>query len=158
MPELLIILLAVAADQAIKYWAVQVLAEKGSIPLIEGLLHLTYAENTGAAFSMLRGMRWLFVAVTAIAMLVILYALYNKKKPVRHRLLRISLALITGGGIGNLIDRVLHGYVVDYFDVRLIKFAIFNLADSCVTVGAVIFCAVMVFHELRAAKKETGVE
>lgn len=152
------IIVMVVLDQLSKWLAVVYLAPVGSVPFIPGVLRLTYAHNTGAAFSMLAGRQELLIGVTAAAMLVMLWLLLRRKMP--NAFAHWGLAMIVGGGIGNLIDRVLNGYVVDYFDVIFMKFAIFNVADCFVVVGCVmLFIGVLfsekfdVLRERKAARK-----
>jgi len=123
----------VAADQLIKSLAVRHLREVATVPLWQDVLHLTYVENRGMAFSMMEGQTWLLVWVTgAILLLLLAYMLFGKDhtKP-----LLFSMAAVLGGGVGNLIDRATVGFVVDYIDFRLINFAVFNFADICVCLG-----------------------
>jgi signal peptidase II len=152
---LFMIFFIVAADQAVKYWAVHFLAESTFRPEIPGLIGLTYVENRGAAFGMLQNMRLLFLIVTPIVVAVILFALYKKK--VYGKLGVWSLVMITGGALGNFIDRAITGYVVDIFELKFMNFAIFNVADSFVSVGAVLFCIYILFiHDKEAAKRKAG--
>lgn len=150
MAVALTIILLVACDQLIKWWAVAVLKPIGTIPIIQDMLHLTYAENTGAAFSIFKGQQWLLIGVTSLGILAILYLLLSKK--VERRDYRICLTVIVGGGIGNLIDRIAQGFVVDYVDFRIINYAIFNFADSCVVLGAVAFCILILLEIIREEK------
>lgn len=148
----LIPLLGVAADQITKHWASSRLQPRGTIPLIEGVFHLTYCENSGAAFSMLSGQRWLLLLISFVLLGGVVYAL--AKKWMKYPLGQISLLLILGGALGNVIDRVLHGYVVDFFDFRLIHFPIFNVADVLLNVGVAMMVIYLLFVEPRQAKKE----
>ena len=127
--------LLVAADQLMKYWANTSLSQVDTLPLIDGVLHLTYHQNYGAAFSILQGKRVFLLAFTGIMLLAILVLLLSRR--IQNRLLTASLSLILSGGVGNLLDRLLRdgGFVVDYIDFRLIHFPVFNLADICVCVG-----------------------
>ena len=134
---LLLAALLVAADQLIKYWTVTVLQPIGSSPLWQGVFHLTYVENTGAAFSMLEGRQGFFIFVTIAALLFMIY-LY-KTGMFKGVLGHLCIALILGGAIGNFIDRLRLGYVIDMFDFCLINFAVFNFADICITIGGAIF-------------------
>lgn len=145
MLSFLIIIIIIAADQLTKRWAFNVLRHLETIPIIKNVLHLTYAENTGAAFSILKGHRWIFIAVSSFALLVIFYLLFIRR--ISHPLAVISLSMIAGGGIGNMIDRVSAGYVIDMVDFRLINFAIFNLADSFITIGAILFALVFLTNQ-----------
>lgn len=126
----------VAADQLVKYWAVVVLKPRGSMVLWENVFELRYVENRGAAFSILQDQRWLFVVGTVVAVAVMVYLLC--RGGITHPVGRAALVLMIGGAIGNFIDRLLRGYVVDLFYIRLIDFPVFNVADICLTVGAVL--------------------
>lgn len=108
-----------------------------SIPLIDGWLYLTSHRNAGAAFGMLQGQRWLFIVVTVVVAGVIVYTLWRMR---RERFLCWSLALILGGAVGNLTDRIRFGEVVDFIDVRIFSFhyPIFNVADSAVVIGGIL--------------------
>ncbi len=134
---LVIIIAAIVLDQISKYFAVLYLKAFGSLPIVEGVLHLTYSENSGAAFSILRGKQALLIGLTIVAMVAMFVYLVKSVKRDGALFQKVCLALIIGGGIGNLIDRVRLNYVVDFIDFRLINFAIFNIADSCISVGAV---------------------
>lgn len=129
-----IILGTVFLDQLTKYLTVLYLKTVSTVPLWEGVLHLTYVENTGAAFGIMKDQRWLFMTVSSVAIVALLIYLFWKKP--QSKLECVALTFIIGGGIGNMIDRVALGYVVDMIDFRLINFAVFNVADSFVCVGA----------------------
>jgi len=143
MLAILIIIFVVAADQLTKRWAADALQPVGSIPVIRNVLHLTYAENTGAAFSILKNYRWVFISLTSVVLVVILYLLFVRR--LRRPLTVVALSMLAGGGIGNMIDRIGQGYVVDMIDFRLINFAIFNVADSFITVGTILFAILYLF-------------
>lgn len=129
-----IFLIGFIADQFTKYWVTQQIKPHNTVPIIENVLHFTYAENTGAAFSILRGMQSFLVILTSIGMALIFVYMVSVKGDGKA-LFKLSLALILAGGVGNLIDRLRMGYVVDFIDVRLIHFAIFNVADICISIG-----------------------
>lgn len=131
---LVVIVLSVFADQLTKYLAILFLEPVGTVPLLQDVLHLTYVENTGAAFGMLKDQRWVFLVISTVAIVVILGYLIWKKP--EDKLQCLSLAFVVGGGIGNMIDRILLGYVVDFIDFRIINFAVFNVADCFVVIGA----------------------
>lgn len=120
----------------------------GFIPYVIGFYH---THNTGAAFSMLKDNRWVFMVLSFIAMALIGYMLYRFRS--RHILLTFSLAMILGGGIGNMIDRIRLGYVVDFLNFQFVDFAVFNIADSFITVGAVLLGVYVIFIEPKVAKK-----
>ena len=152
MASVLVFLAIVGLDQAVKYWVVEYLKPIHSIPVIDGVLHWTYAENTGAAFSILSGQRIFLILVPLLVCGLLLYLLL--KKHATHPLGHWSLVFLLGGAVGNLIDRVLHGYVVDFVDVRLINFAIFNVADIFVTVGAGMFLLYLLCFIEKTEKKD----
>lgn len=146
-----------ASDMWVKHWTVEVLKEVGSMEVIPGFLALTYAENKGAAFSMLSGARWFFIVVAAI-FIGILWYMY-KKNYFTTWWSKLGAVMIVAGTVGNAIDRVRYGYVVDMFEVLFIKFAIFNVADIFITVGAVFFLLYMFVTEFDdKKKKETEIE
>ena len=154
---LLVILVIAGADQLIKYWIVQnfeLYQEKDFLKLGSlDIMHLHYIENTGSAFSSFAGQRAFLLIVTAIGMGVCTYALirYGKK----HKLLFWSLVMILGGALGNMIDRVFHGgAVVDYLDLQLFNFAIFNFADCFVTVGTILLMIYILFFSEQDKKQE----
>lgn len=142
-----ILLLGILLDQLTKWLAVEFLSTRATLPLWEGVLHLTYVENTGAAFGILKNHRWVFLVFSSIAILALAVYLFrgvsylsDKREdgtyPPIGILGGVALSLIVSGGIGNMIDRLWLGYVVDFIDFRLINFAVFNGADSFVCVGA----------------------
>lgn len=148
-----VILGAILIDQFTKWLAVKYLKPVGSVPLWQGVLHLTYLQNKGAAFGMLSDRRAVFMVISILGLTVFLIYLFAKKE--RETLLDIGLAMVIGGGIGNMIDRVALGYVVDFIDFALIDFAIFNGADSFVCVGAGMMILAMILsiiHESKAQK------
>lgn len=140
------ILVMIVVDQAVKHWAFTVLQPQHTIPLIENVFHLTYIENRGAAFSMFAKFdsRWIFVALAAVITLAICYAL--SKKLMQTALGSWSLVLIAAGAVGNAVDRVARGFVVDMFDFRLIHFPVFNVADIFICVGGVLFVIYFMFQ------------
>jgi len=140
--------LIIVIDFVTKFFVQRHLAEIGTFPLIEGVFHFTYARNPGAAFGMLGGMRWWLVGLTVLIIIGIIYTIATRKFDDAR--LKYGLAFILGGAVGNLIDRVFLGYVVDFLDFRAINFAIFNVADIFITVGA----GILIFHTIFTAKNE----
>ena len=141
-------------DQITKILALQHLAPVGSLPLWENVLHLTYVENTGAAFGMLKDHRWVFLVISTVALGgMIVYMFLNKTK---HPLETTSVAFIVGGGIGNMIDRLARGFVVDFVDVKCIPHwnYIFNVADIFVCVGCGLFILYVLLFETKSKKAE----
>ena len=127
------------------------LMKVNTVPLWENVFHLTYVENTGIAFGMFQNARLLFIAVS-ILVLVILAMLYTKTTN-RTQWLKIGTSLVFGGAIGNLVERLAKGYVVDFLDFRLIHFPVFNVADIAVCVGAVLL---MIHFLISEEKEKTG--
>jgi len=147
----IIIAVIVALDQFVKY-TVKTSMELGqSIPIIENIFHLTYIHNYGAAFSIFQGQRAFLLILTGI-MLVALLVFMIKNKNYRHWTIMTAMALIISGGIGNIIDRAVLGYVVDYLDFRV--WPIFNVADIAVCVG----CGLMVLYVLFIDGKVNNIE
>ena len=141
-------------DQITKILALQHLAPVGSLPLWENVLHLTYVENTGAAFGMLKDHRWVFLVISTVALSgMIVYMFLNKTK---HPLETTAVAFIVGGGIGNMIDRLTRGFVVDFVDVKCIPHwnYIFNVADIFVCVGCGLFILYVLLFEAKSKKAE----
>lgn len=154
---LLVIIGAVGLDQLTKWLAVTYLKGGESFPLWEGVLHFTYVENTGAAFGSFKDHRWFFM-ITSTVMIIALVAYYFAARP-RDWVTVTALAFITGGGIGNMIDRILMGYVVDFVDFTLINFAVFNVADIFVCVGVGLMCLALILEtRAEAKKKKTAAE
>ncbi len=143
--------LLIAADQFTKYLAVTYLAPVGTMPLIPGIIQLQFILNDGMAFSLLSGSRWLLVSVTGVALLALLIYLLFKRP--NCRLEYFAWLLILSGGIGNLIDRIFSGYVVDFFSLQFMEFAVFNVADCYVTVGAALLIVWLIIGEVKAHKE-----
>ena len=140
----------VAADQITKALAVAYLRPVTTVPLIQDVLHLTYRENTGAAFSILNGFRWGFVILAVVVSGVLIYI--NVARKIDSKLFFVSSILVVAGAIGNVIDRVATGAVVDFIDFRLIDFPVFNFADICLTVGVVLLFVYFLFFYGRDKK------
>ena len=136
---LLAIAACVAADQAVKLYVVSHLALYQRAPLLPGVVELLYIQNTGGGFSILTGHTWLLTVLTAILMAGV--AALMVKKVFDHPLAMWSMAAVLGGGLGNVIDRVRLGYVVDMFNLQFMDYPVFNVADILVVCGAVCFAA-----------------
>ena len=145
----------VAADQITKALAVAYLKPVTTVPLIQDVLHLTYRENTGAAFSILNGFRWGFVILAVVVCGIVVYI--NVSRRIDSKLFYSASILVVAGAVGNVIDRIATGAVVDFIDFRLINFPIFNFADICLTVGvALLFVYFLFFYgkEKKAVRTE----
>lgn len=145
MYELLIVIL-VGIDQITKYVSQNMLQENSSISIIEGIFDLTYVENRGAAFGLFQNKQFIFVA---IAILVTIVGIGYIHKVKNNKLSKISIAMIISGAIGNLIDRIRLGYVIDFFDFKFIWSYVFNFADVLVVLGTILLCICMFFEEKR---------
>ena len=140
----IIVAILIGLDQIIKYWALNYLQDIESIPVINNIFNLTYVENRGAAFGMLQNNQTIFVVVAAIASCYGLYYLHTKKV---NNIGRIGILLVISGAIGNLIDRIRLGFVVDYLDFHIIWSYVFNLADCFVVVGTILLCIYIITSE-----------
>ena len=147
----LIILLLVGIDQLSKILALKYLKSVESIPIIQNMFHLTYVENRGAAFGMFQNNQIIFVIVALIASIYGLYYLHKNKVNI---LGKVSILLIISGALGNLIDRVRLGFVVDYFDFRIIWEYVFNIADIFVVLGTILLCIYILFYEDNKEKQK----
>ncbi len=147
--------LLIALDQWLKYLATVHLQGNPAVPLIDGVFELLYVENPGAAFSILQNQRVFFIIFTGIVMLFLLTVLLSGRYR-RHMLLNISFVLVLAGGIGNLIDRIVHGVVIDYLYLKWIDFPVFNFADCCLVIGAILMLIFFffVYEDTSIAKKK----
>lgn len=147
----IMIILIVAFDQITKYFASLKLADGSVAKFIPGVVQFKYAENTGMAFSMLSGARWVFIALTVVVCVGVFYYLFSNR--CKSLWLYWSLGVILSGGIGNLIDRIRFGYVVDFIEPTFVNFAIFNIADCAVTCGAVVLVGYLLYDAFKDVKK-----
>jgi signal peptidase II len=131
----IIVLLVLFFDQLTKFLATEAIGLNQSIPIINNIFHLTLVHNKGAAFGILKNQTLLFMVISLITIVIIFHHL-RKKRRKGLDIFTISLALILSGAIGNFIDRISLGYVVDFLDFRI--WPVFNLADSAITVGAIL--------------------
>ena len=129
-------LLLLAADQGLKLWVVNHLELYASAPLLPGVVELKYIQNTGGGWSILSEHTWLLSLITALVLAVISVLL--AKRVIRHPLGRWGCVLLLAGGLGNLIDRLRLGYVVDMFNLQFLSFPVFNIADMAVVAGMIL--------------------
>lgn len=132
-------------DQWTKWLAVVNLKGQQPIVLIPGVFELSYVENRGAAFGMMQDQRWFFLIVTSIVLVGIIYLFFRMPFTRHYAVLRTVVVIFIAGAIGNLIDRVLLGYVVDFFYFSLIDFPVFNVADCYVTCTLAVFVVLILF-------------
>lgn len=142
----------VIIDQIIKYFVSAYLQPVGSVSVIDNLFSLTYVENKGVAFGMFSDMRWIFVALTSVLLAIIIFYMF-KKRP-KGKFFYICAALIIGGGLGNLIDRIFYGYVIDYLSLSFFP-PVCNFADYCITAGTIMLVIYLLFFSdvLDSSKK-----
>ena len=152
----IVAVIALIIDQAVKYWTtVNIVVDTGEAKLIPGFIHLANVHNTGAAFSFLEGARWFFVILCILFCLLVVYVLV--KNIITHPLARWMAVIVMAGAIGNCIDRIVCGFVVDMFEFDFLifgrQFPVFNVADIYITLGAIIFCICILREKPKAAKK-----
>lgn len=143
--DIVIFAVLVFIDRITKQLAVEKLMDTESVPLIRNVLELRYLPNgnTGAAFGMLSGHRWLFLIIAFIVVAVIAYLVYNIPDSGKYTAIEILLVFIAAGGAGNMIDRAAQGYVIDFIYISCINFPIFNVADMYVSVCTVILALIV---------------
>ena len=137
--------LLIALDQWAKSMAYNTLRVNGPLVLIKGVFELLYSENRGAAFGILQGKQWFFFLVAAVVVIAVLIFVAKLPAGNRYLPLYISMVLLLSGAVGNLIDRAVRGFVVDFFYFSLIDFPIFNVADCYITVSTVILLIALFF-------------
>jgi len=152
MLYIVLAVLLVALDQVVKYLVRVNIPLGGSVPFLPHVLELTYVRNTGAAFSLLEEHTWLLTGISAAVVCVIAAAMW--KRIFHHPLGMLPMTLVLAGGLGNLIDRVIFGYVTDMFRTVFINFAVFNVADMCITIGGFWLVLYVIFFGEKLEKRE----
>ena len=156
----LLLAACIAGDQLLKYWVVRHLEIGQSAAFLPGLVRLTRLHNTGAAWGSFSGSTALLTAVTAVLLVAVAWLVL--KKVIRHPLGLCAAMLVLGGGIGNMIDRLCRGYVVDMFDLEFMSYPIFNLADCFVVVGVILGAVYYLWfydkYDGRKAKHDDGAD
>ena len=154
MAMVLVSLALVGIDQLTKWLAVKFVKPAGSIPIVKfgdtEWINFTYCENTGMSFSLLEGQRVILIAVPIILIALVEWYIFSGRA--KDRKMIFALAALAGGGLGNLIDRIFLGYVVDFIDFRIINFAIFNFADICAVLGGIAVAVMVIIEENREEK------
>ena len=143
----------VAADQITKYLTVANIPLFGQIKAIDGLFHFTYVQNTGAAFSSFSGMQWLFALIFVVFAAFIIWEFPKKRWPLTA-FERWCIVAVFAGGLGNMIDRLRFGYVIDMIEVEFMRFAVFNVADCFITCGCIVLMVHLVFFNREFWKEE----
>jgi signal peptidase II len=150
----IIVIVLVILDQITKWQALTKLKPIKNTVVIKGFLDFTFVENRGAAFGILSGRRIFFILLTVVVAAGILYSFYKLPKTREYNWLKCGLVLVLSGAIGNVIDRAVRGYVVDFLEVTFIKWPVFNLADIYVVVGACFILFLSLFVIKEEEKKE----
>lgn len=157
MYQLILILIAaalVALDQVTKLAAVHYLYPSNTVSIWDGVLEFTYCENRGIAWGLLQNQRWLVLVATGIMLLFVLVVLMTGRFK-NSKLISIGGTMILAGGVGNLIDRVFNGFVIDFIHYyKWFDFPVFNIADCCVTIGAVLVLIYVFFFGSKEKPKE----
>lgn len=150
----ILILLIAGLDQLSKFWVVHNMTLGQSIPALKGVFELHYVRNSGMAWSLFDGggARWFFVVMTLLVFVLVIFAV--KKHWLQGKFQLLSVAAVMGGALGNFIDRLLTGEVVDMIRVTFIDFPVFNVADCFVTCGAILLMAGILFEDVFRKKKE----
>ena len=144
--------LLVVIDQAVKFAVRDNIGLGQSVPFIPYIMDLTYVQNTGAAFSILQQHTWLLTLTSAVVVLVMCWLIVRGF--FKNALGRWAAVLVLAGGMGNLIDRAVFGFVTDMFKTTFINFAVFNVADCCITVGVPLLFLYVLLYVGRDEKKE----
>ena len=152
----LVLVLLVALDQITKFWAKAYLEGKDALVIIKNILEFRYLEggNTGAAFGILQGNTFFLGMVSLIVFLVLLVLLYKMAANPRHKFLCWCLVFMAAGAVGNCIDRLVNGYVVDFIYFKAIDFPIFNVADIYVTLSALVLLLLVAFSKEENEEKQ----
>ena len=145
--------LILIADQVTKFLTVAKIPLYGKVDFLPGIVSLTYVQNDGAAFSMLEGQQWLFAVVFAVFAAFIIWEFSKKRLPFTT-FERWCIAAIYGGGLGNMLDRVFRGYVVDMIKTEFMDFPIFNIADCFITCGCILLMAHLILFNKEFWKEE----
>ena len=151
----LISILLIIADQISKIAALKILKPLSSVVILKNIFSLSYVENRGAAFGMMQNSRWIFIVVTTVAILALI--VYRFKFKPKGFIVNSALCMLLAGAVGNMIDRVFRGYVIDMLEVTFISYPVFNLADCFVVIGAILLCIYILFiyDDTKEKKQET---
>ena len=152
MLYLILAALLVALDQAVKFLVRAHIPLGGSLPVLPGVLDLTYLQNPGAAFSLFTGHTWLLTIISLAVSVALAAALV--KGVLRHPFARCALAVVLAGAVGNLIDRAFLRFVTDMFRTLFLDFPVFNVADICVVLGGIALCVYVIFFYDKYEKRE----
>lgn len=150
--SLAVIAVLTVIDRLTKYAAVSTVKINGPKEFLFGLFNFTYVENTGAAFSLFSGKTDALSLLTVLFLIAMVFLLMKKK--FASKFINASLMLVIAGGLGNLIDRLYYGYVIDFIEPLFVDFAVFNFADCCITVGAFMIIAYEIYEIISEHRKK----
>ena len=157
LPIIAVIVLIIL-DQGTKFWALASLKPIHNMTLMEGFMDLTFVENRGVAFGMFSGQRWFILLLTGVIAVGLIWFYVTMPKKKEYFPLRVSLVLVLSGAIGNIIDRLFRGYVVDFFEFTFFEWPVFNVADIYVVVGVILLALMILFvvkdEDLELKKKK----
>lgn len=151
---LLLSALIIAMDQWLKFWIVDAIPLGGFHAFIPNFISLTYVQNTGAAWSILEGQMWFFLLATVVVVGIAVYYLFKNVKG--SRWLNFGISLIIAGALGNIIDRIRLGFVVDMFRTEFMNFPIFNIADCSLVVGVALIMIYLFMEDRKERKNESN--
>lgn len=145
---LLLAIVIIVFDQLVKLWVVNNIGITDSIKIIPGVIDFVNVKNTGAAFSLLADKNYGIIILSVISLVFCIgVAVFVVKKKPKNKLLMASLSMMTAGALGNVIDRIFRGFVVDFIETQFINFPVFNIADIAITVGAVLLIIYILFFD-----------
>ena len=157
LPIIAVIVLIIL-DQGTKFWALASLKPIHNMTLVEGFMDLTFVENRGVAFGMFSGQRWFILLLTGVIAVGLVWFYVTMPKKKEYFPLRVSLVLVLSGAIGNIIDRLFRGYVVDFFEFTFFEWPVFNVADIYVVCGVILLALMIMFvvkdEDLELKKKK----
>ncbi|MBR4935447.1 MAG: signal peptidase II [Anaerotignum sp.] len=157
LPIIAVVVL-ILLDQGTKFWALARLKPIHNMTLVEGFMDLTFVENRGVAFGMFSGQRWFILLLTGVIAVGLIWFYMTMPKKKEYFPLRVSLVLVLSGAIGNIIDRLFRGYVVDFFEFTFFEWPVFNVADIYVVVGVILLALMILFvvkdEDLELKKKK----
>ncbi|MCR5161825.1 MAG: signal peptidase II [Lachnospiraceae bacterium] len=146
--EIIIFIILVLGDQLTKLAARTYLRGRGGADVIPGVFRFEYLENRGAAFGILNNRQWIFILFAAVIILAIIfiYTRLTRMRDKRYRFLRLICVCLAAGALGNMLDRILHTYVIDFLYFSLIDFPVFNVADVYVCVSCAVLLCLLIFY------------
>lgn len=141
----IVAVLLVGLDQVTKYLALMHLKPVGSITFVEGFMDFTFVENRGVAFGMFSGQKWFILLLTGVIVAVMVYYFVRLPHSRQFQWVRGAMVLVLAGAVGNMIDRIFRGYVVDFFEFTFFDWPVFNVADIYVVVGVILLAILILF-------------